>query len=101
MRNQLNKLKIGKSTKAERIFSERLKKNHIPFRTKVKINGREIDFLIGNYAIDIDGHEQDWTKNHMLAELGYSPIHITNTSVKEINIDYLKKYVLPRPNKIS
>jgi hypothetical protein len=76
-------------TKAERIFAERLKTLHIPFRTKVKINDREIDFIVKNYAIDIDGHEQVLGKNEMLVKSGYIPIHINNNSVKKINISYL------------
>lgn len=47
MRSQLRKLQIGNSTKAERRFAEILKRNHIPFRAKVRIKKREIDFLIG------------------------------------------------------
>ena len=69
-------------TRAERRFCEFLKKYHIPFETKVKINGREVDFLVGRYAIDIDCHEQDGLKNHMLADCGYIPIHFTNQEVK-------------------
>ncbi len=68
----------GHSTKAERRFMELLKEQHVPYRAKVMIEGREVDFLIGKYAVDIDGHEQDGEKNHMLVEAGYVPIHLTN-----------------------
>lgn len=78
MRHQLLKLGTRHSTKAERRFSELLKELRIPFQTKVKINNREVDFLIGEYAIDIDGHPQDVYKNRMLMSLGYNPIHLTN-----------------------
>jgi very-short-patch-repair endonuclease len=87
MRRQLLKLKKGKSTKAERQFSELLKKGHIPFRTKVVIKNREIDFVIGLYAIDIDGHRQDSEKNVLLVKTGYIPIHISNNEVKQINVN--------------
>ena len=91
MRNQLNKL-THHSTKAERRFSEILKKLHIPFQTKVKINDREIDFLIKNYAIDIDGHKQDVAKNKMLIEAGYNPIHFNNNEIPNPNlIEWLKE----------
>lgn len=90
MRTQLSKLTKKLSTKAERRFAERLKVNHIPFRTKIKIKGREVDFIIGKYAIDIDGHEQDCDKNVMLVGEGLIPIHIDNKSVNSINISYLK-----------
>lgn len=91
MRTQILKLKKNKSTKSERRFMERLKANHIPFRTKIKINGREIDFIIGKYAIDIDCHGQDGLKNQMLVSEGYIPIHINNT---EVNLIDVRKYGL-------
>jgi very-short-patch-repair endonuclease len=91
MRKELSKLIRGKSTKAERRFAEILKKNHIPFKTKIKINNREIDFLIGSYAIDIDGHGQVPGKNEMLARAGFIPIHISNKEVKD-NDNKLSKW---------
>ena len=81
MRTQIEKLRKGKSTKYERRFMELLKKNHIPFQAKVKIGGREVDFLVGRYAIDIDGHEQFIGKNEMLVKLGYTPIHFNNREI--------------------
>jgi len=81
MRKQLLKLKRGISTKAERRFSEILKQNHIPFRSKVVVRGREVDFIIGKYAIDIDGHQQDGQKNVHLANAGYIPIHFSNQEI--------------------
>lgn len=90
MRHQINKLKKGHSTKSERLFLEILKRKRIPFRTKVKIKNREVDFLIRKYAIDIDGHEQDGLKNHMLADNGYIPIHLDNKSVKKYGESILK-----------
>ncbi len=77
------------STKAERRFYEKLKVARISFRSKVKINGREVDFIIGKYAIDIDGHKQDTSKNEMLAREGYIPIHIANNEVKTFQIKRL------------
>jgi very-short-patch-repair endonuclease len=93
MRYILNKLKHHNSTKAERRFSEILKRNHIRFRTKVKIGGREVDFLIGKVAIEIDAHPQDVEKNWKLIDLGYSPIHFNNW---EINVyeDYLDEWLI-------
>jgi very-short-patch-repair endonuclease len=92
MRNK--KLIKGKSTKAERRFHELLKKSHIPFKCKVKIEGREVDFLIGKYAIEIDGHQQDVLKNKMLIEKGYNPIHFNNWEINETLIDWLKTICL-------
>jgi len=91
MRNQLEKLRKGISTKAERRFAEILKKNHIPFKTKVKIESREVDFIIGKYAIEISGHQQDTDKNVMLAKAGYIPIHFHNSEVNELLTNKLKK----------
>lgn len=90
MRTQLLKLKRRTSTKAERRFSELLKRHRIPFRTKVRISGREIDFVIGWKAIDIDGHEQDSEKNRMLIDAGYIPMHIRNQEIGERIISKLK-----------
>jgi len=91
MRYQLNKLTKGHSTKAERKFTEILKSLHIPFQTKIKIQGREVDFLIGKYAIEVDSHPQDTKKNKMLAEAGYSPIHFDSWTIPNPNlIEWLK-----------
>jgi len=91
MRKQLLKLIKGKSTKAERKFSEILKDNHIPFQTKVIINTREIDFVVGKYAIEISGHEQDTSKNEELVKCGYIPLHFANNEVNEKIINKIKK----------
>lgn len=83
MRYQFLKLKRGKSTKSERIFAEILKQNRIKFRTKVKIGGREVDFLLEEeYAVEINGHEQDENRNYELIALGYVPIHFHNSEIK-------------------
>lgn len=83
MRKQLLKLKKGISTKAERRFAEELKSLHIPFRAKVKIENREVDFLIGKYAIDIDGHDQDPKKNVIMVQAGYIPVHYSNEEIAD------------------
>lgn len=68
-------------TKPERILARLLQENQISFQSKVSVGGYEVDFLIGNYAIEINGHSQRGDKNHTLAELGYIPLHFTNTEV--------------------
>ena len=75
-------------TCAERKFGRMLQELHIPFKTKVLINGREVDFLIKKYAIDIDGHDQNTDKNVLLAEAGYIPLHFYN---REINAKLIGK----------
>lgn len=93
MRTQHLKLKKGKSTKAERRFMEILKELRIPFKTKVDIAG-EVDFLIGRYAIEINGHEQNIIKNSLLIEAGYEPVHYDNADIaihrEEIKLEIKK-----------
>ncbi|MDD5065331.1 MAG: hypothetical protein PHQ35_11310 [Phycisphaerae bacterium] len=81
MRKQLLKLKKGISTKAERRFAEVLKRGRIPFKAKIIVKGREVDFLIGKYAIDIDGHQQSGDKNVHLMNAGYIPLHFSNLEI--------------------
>lgn len=80
------------STKAERVFAEVLKTLKIPFRHRILIGNREVDFLLpNNVCVEIDGHNQDWEKNEMLCKKGYQPIHLTNKEV--LTNDNLKDYV--------
>ena len=81
MRHQLLKLSKGHSTKAERRFAELCKKNHIPFRTKVRVDRYEIDFIIKNYAIELDSHSQNLKKNQTILKAGYNLIHLPNSQV--------------------
>lgn len=81
IRTQISKLTRGHSTKSERVFLEILKELRIPFRAKVIINNREVDFLIGKYAIEINGHPQKTDKNGMLLESGYIPINYDNNDI--------------------
>jgi very-short-patch-repair endonuclease len=69
------------STKPERIVYEILKELKIPFRHRWILRGREIDFIFGNVALEIDGHEQDGKRNLDLIEMGYIPIHFSNQEV--------------------
>jgi len=82
-----------KSTKPERLFYEVLKELHIPFKHRWIIEGREVDFIVGNYAIEIDGHEQDTNKNELLASIGYIPIHLHNSEINRTNIINLLKQI--------
>lgn len=75
MRTQLLK---KHSTKGERQFAEILKDNHIPFLHRTLVEGREVDFIVGKYAIEIDGHPQDASRNAMLVRNGYVPLHYHN-----------------------
>ena len=71
---------------------EYLKELHIPFRTKVKIGGREVDFLIGRYAIEIDCHDQSVKKNWAIIKEGYFPVHFSNEAVR--NKESIKNYLI-------
>lgn len=57
---------------------EVLKQLHIPFYHRWIIHGKEVDFLIGNIIIELDGHDQDAMRNNFLASKGYIPIHLNN-----------------------
>ena len=78
MRGFINK---KSSTKAERIFAEILKRQRIPFQYKAIIQGKEVDFLIGRFAVEINGHDQSKEKNKMLLENGYIPVNYSNSRV--------------------
>lgn len=90
MRKNLDKKHF---TKPERIFGEILKKNHILFLTKVKIEGREIDFLIGKVAIEIGNHSQDVEKNSRILENGYHLLFITNSELYD-NPELVERHLL-------
>lgn len=82
-----------KSTKYERIFYECLKELKIPFKHRWIIHGREVDFIINRYAIEIDGHEQDGYKNTILVQNGYIPIHLLNSEITKSKIISLLKQI--------
>lgn len=86
------------STKPERIFYEILKKNHIHFKYHVLVDDREIDFIVGNYAIEIDGHEQSSQRNAWLLSKGYQLIHYRNSALLKnrsvVEEDITSKYGL-------
>lgn len=93
-------IKTRSSTKPERIFYEILKKNHIPFKFHVNVEGKEIDFIIGYYAIEIDGHRQSSSRNDWILSQGYTPIHYSNhallTNRVGVENDIKSKYGLQR-----
>ena len=78
------------STKSERIVYEALKELGLSFKHRWMVNGREIDFIVGKIAIEIDGHEQDSKKNDMLIQEGYFPLHIHN---QDINKEQIKEII--------
>jgi len=81
------------STKSERRVYEVLKRLKVPFEHRVKIGGYEIDFLIGKYCLEIDGHPQFFGKNEKLAQMGLTPIHLSNLETRDetLIINLIKK----------
>ena len=77
---------IKGSSKPERVVADYLIKNHISFKFREVIEGREVDFIIGRVIIEVDGvhHRQsrDQSKNEMLARLGYVPLHFSAKEIK-------------------
>lgn len=57
------------------------------------IQDKEIDFIVGKYAIEINGHKQNTDKNEMLVSAGYIPIHFSNDDTLDKNnlINILKQ----------
>lgn len=49
----------------------------------------EIDFIIGKYTLEINGHKQNTDKNARLVRLGYIPIHKHNSEVTKESIKLL------------
>lgn len=76
------------TTKSERIVYEVLKELRLSFKHRWLVEGREVDFIVGSLAIEIDGHEQDVEKNNMLLKNGYTPIHLHN---QEVTVDNIKR----------
>lgn len=68
-------------TKAERILIRAFQEARIKFKTKQIIANKEVDFIICNLAIEVDGHEQSSLKNKELIDYGYIPIHFSNNEV--------------------
>jgi hypothetical protein len=87
------RIQKSSSTKSERRFGEILKKLHVPFKHRVILFGREIDFLIGNTAVEIGDHPQDVSKNKKLLEGGYSLIFFSNVSLREAP-DLVEKHII-------
>jgi len=83
-------LKKKHTTKAERVFAEHLKRNKIQYNTKVQIMGFEVDFLIGKYAIEINGHPANYEKSRLLKDLGFTPVNYSNKEVLN-NSDIITK----------
>ena len=60
---------------------EILKRQRIKFRTKVKIKGHEVDFLIGNNIIEIRNLNQRPERNKIFLESGYNLFYLTNQDI--------------------
>lgn len=87
----MRRINKKQSTKGERQFYEILKFLRIPFKHRWLVNGREVDFIVKNYAIEINGHEQTSERNKFLVENGYIPIHFSNKTVSENKEEVIRK----------
>lgn len=69
------------------------------------IDGREVDFIIGNYAVEIDGHAQNAQRNGWLLSSGYVPIHYSNHALRhnrgEVEKDITNRYGIYRKSLAS
>lgn len=94
MRYQINKLTKGHSTKTERKFMELCKKHQVPFKYKARYEGYEIDFLIGRWAIEFNGHIQNVQKNIALLKAGYTVVNFSNNVISDLDqwLKNLKQY---------
>lgn len=79
------------STKAEREFYEMLKFLKIPFKHRWLVKEKEVDFIVGKYAVEINGHPQNIQKNKFLVENGYIPVHFSNKAIREQKEETIKK----------
>ena len=64
---------------------EVLKRLKVPFKHRVKIGGYEVDFLIGHFACEINGHPQNTPKNEKLAKMNLVPVHFSNQETRDTN----------------
>ena len=51
-----------------------------------------MDFLIGDYAIEIDSHPQDVGKNRNITDAGYNMIHFNSWEIK--NEPWLSEWLI-------
>ena len=91
MRHTITK---ANSTKPERIVYEVLKELKVPFKHRWLIEGHEVDFLLlDKICLEINGHTQDGERNHFLADLGYTPIHLQNNEITRETVTQLIKQI--------
>jgi very-short-patch-repair endonuclease len=73
-------------SRPERIFSEFLKRNAIKYEFHKHIGPYELDFVIGNLVIEIDGKHHDYSKdgekNQYLFSEGYITWHFTSNEIR-------------------
>ena len=79
-------MRIPFNSKPERIFADFLKENHIKYEFHKKVGSYQLDFIIGNIVIEIDGKQHDYSrdsnKNHYLVNKGYITYHFTAQEIR-------------------
>lgn len=79
-------------------MAELLKRHRIPFRHRVVIDGREVDFIVGRYAVEVNGHAQDPRRNAWLFSLGLTPLHVPNALIRD-DPQEIEEHVIPKLKK--
>lgn len=98
MRFQLLKLK----TKGEKRVGEILKRHRIKFKAKQRVGKYEVDFVIGNVVLEVDGEvhqEIKQEKDVFLAQKGFVPLHIQDKEISAIEKELL--YLIRENNKYA
>lgn len=75
-------------TRPERILADALNRAGINYQYGTEILGREVDFLVGNLIVEVDGKtyhslKGDIAKNHILLEGGYDLVRFTADEVRK------------------
>jgi len=75
-------------TRPERILADALNRAGISYQYGVEILGREVDFLVGNLVVEVDGKTYhslrgDMAKNRILLEGGYDLVRFTADEVRQ------------------
>ncbi len=87
---RVNILKKNSTTFERRVY-EVLKELKVPFKHRWLVGGLELDFVIGKYVLDIDGHKQNPERNHKIMDLGLTPLHLSNEATNDPT--YLKQII--------
>lgn len=93
-------------TKAELIFSNRLRKAKIKFKQQYVIGHYIADFVIGNVVIELDGSSHngrevyDAKRDSFIRKKGFKVVRINNWQAETFNLDFIRPTKkTPKPRK--